>query len=87
MKRIEIYTTKNCSYCVRAKALLTEKNLDFNELDVMRDPVLMKEMVQRSKKRSVPQIFIGGVSIGGYDQLVDLNASGELQQHLKDTED
>lgn len=82
MKRIEIYTTGNCPYCIRAKALLKAKNLKFKELDVIREPELMIEMIERSKNRTVPQIFINDTSIGGFDELASLNKIGELDQYL-----
>ena len=82
MKQIEIYTTGNCPYCIRAKALLKAKNLKFKELDVIREPELMTEMIERSKNRTVPQVFINGTSIGGFDELASLNKTGELNQYL-----
>ena len=87
MKNIDIYTTNNCPYCVRAKDLFSSKKLAFNELDVTTDSDLMLEMIARSKRRSVPQIFIDGASIGGYDELASLNRTGELEQYLNNVQD
>lgn len=78
MPHIEVYSTPNCPYCVRAKALLQSKNLTFKEIDVGDDVESLRKMVQLSGLRSVPQIFINDRSIGGYDELAQLNADGDL---------
>ena len=78
MPNIEVYSTPNCPYCVRAKALLQSKNLSFKEIDVSDDVESLQKMVQMSGLRSVPQIFINEQSIGGYDELAQLNADGDL---------
>lgn len=82
MQNIEIYTINNCTYCTRAKSLLKEKKLEFNERNIMCKPEFMIEMVSRTNKRTMPQIFIGGVSIGGYDELEYLNNSGDLERYF-----
>jgi GrxC family glutaredoxin len=78
MKNIQIYSTQQCPYCVRAKALLQAKTLPYEEVDVTTDMVLLQEMMQRSGNRSVPQIFIDGESVGGFQELSQMNASGNL---------
>jgi glutaredoxin 3 len=78
MPNIRIYTTPICPYCARAKALLTEKGAAFEEVDVYMDAAARKEMMQRSSRRTVPQIFIGERHIGGCDDLVALDEAGEL---------
>lgn len=78
MPNIRIYTTPICPYCARAKALLTEKGAPFEEIDVYMDAAARKEMMQRSGRRTVPQIFFGERHIGGCDDLVALNEAGEL---------
>ena len=80
MAHIEIYTKDWCGYCHRAKALLSAKGLTFEEVDVTRGGECEQEMVRRAKRRSVPQIFIDGVHIGGSDDLAALQASGELDR-------
>ena len=80
MAHIEIYTKDWCGYCHRAKALLSAKGLTFEEVDVTRGGEREQEMVRRAKRRSVPQIFIDGVHIGGSDDLAALQASGELDR-------
>jgi Glutaredoxin, GrxC family len=82
MANVRIYTTPICPYCARAKALLTEKGVSFEEVDVYMDGRARKEMVERSGRRTVPQIFIGEHHVGGCDDLHALNASGELDPLL-----
>ena len=78
MARIEIYTTPWCGYCARAKALLERKGAAFEETDVMEDAVKRAEMRERSKRTTVPQIFINGQHIGGSDELAALEQAGRL---------
>ncbi len=78
MTYIEIYTKDWCGYSQRAKALLNANDLDFNEIDVTHDALAEREMIQRSGRTSVPQIFIDGIHVGGADELFALDASGEL---------
>ncbi|MCZ7664533.1 MAG: glutaredoxin 3 [Thermoleophilia bacterium] len=82
MTDIEIYTKEWCPYCAKAKALLRTKGLAYRELDVGGDLAREQEMIERSGMRTVPQVFINGESIGGYDALAGLNASGELDRRL-----
>ncbi len=82
MAKIEIYSKEWCPYCTKAKALLRSKQLEYEEIDVTVDAVLEQQMVERSRRRTVPQIFIDEQSIGGYDDLAQLNATGELDQLL-----
>ncbi|QQR69623.1 MAG: glutaredoxin 3 [Alphaproteobacteria bacterium] len=83
MPKIELYTGQSCPYCVRAKALLRAKGQEFQEVDIWADPTRMQEMIERSGgKRSVPQIFINGQHIGGYDDLHALDQAGGLDPLL-----
>lgn len=83
MKNVEIYTSPFCGYCHAAKRLLTSRGISFSEVDVARDPGKRQEMLSRAPgKHTVPQIFIGDVSVGGYDELVALERSGKLEQLL-----
>jgi len=79
---IVIYTKEWCPYCARAKALLESKGLAYREIDVSRDEVKQREMLERSHRRTVPQLFIDGESMGGYDDLAELNATEELDVRL-----
>ncbi|MEM8817585.1 MAG: glutaredoxin 3 [Pseudomonadota bacterium] len=77
-----MYATEYCSYCGAARMLLTKKGVAYDELLVSRDPALRDEMVTRSGRTSVPQIFIGDTHVGGFDDLYSLDASGELDKLL-----
>ncbi len=82
MAKIEIYTTPWCGYCARAKALLEKKGAAFEETDVMEDAGKRAEMRERSKRTTVPQIFINGTHIGGSDELAALESQGKLDPLL-----
>ena len=82
MAKIEIYTTPWCGYCARAKALLEKKGAAFEETDVMEDAVKRSEMRERSRRTTVPQIFINGQHVGGSDELAALEQAGKLDALL-----
>lgn len=82
MAKIEIYTTPFCGYCARAKGLLEEKGAAYDEMDVMMDDKKRTEMRERTKRTSVPQIFINGEHIGGSDELAALERAGKLDALL-----
>ncbi len=81
--RVEIYTKDYCPYCTRAKRLLSRKGIEFREYDVTHDVAGQKEMIERSGRRTVPQIFIDDVHVGGSDDLVDYDRSGALDRQLQ----
>ena len=83
MAAVTIYTTLVCPYCVRAKRLLDHKGVAYDEIDVTSDATRRQEMIQASGRRTVPQIFIGEQSIGGFDELYALEQSGELDGLLQ----
>ncbi len=83
MADIEVYSKEWCPYCHRAKALLESKGLAYKEIDVTSDSIREQEMIQRSGRWTVPQIFIDGESVGGSDDLALLNATGELDRWLR----
>ncbi|RBP04182.1 glutaredoxin 3 [Roseiarcus fermentans] len=79
MQPVVIYTKSTCPYCHAAKALLNKKGAAFDEIGVDGDRAAQAAMAEKAGGRStVPQIFIGGVAIGGCDDLYDLDAAGEL---------
>jgi glutaredoxin 3 len=78
MPKIEMYTSANCAYCVAAKNLLKSKGLDYAEIRIDTDPVRREEMLARAQRRTVPQIFVNDRLVGGYDELVVAERSGEL---------
>jgi glutaredoxin 3 len=83
MSSVLIYTSPWCPYCIRAKALLEEKQIPYDEIDVSGDPQLRQKMLEESGGWTVPQVFIGGKPIGGCDELYMLDRSGELQRLLE----
>ena len=81
MARAEIYTTAICPYCVAAKNFLKLKGCDYSEVRIDREPGKLEEMLERSAgRRSVPQVFINGAHVGGYDELVEADRSGKLHE-------
>jgi glutaredoxin 3 len=82
MSKVVMYTTAMCPYCVRAKMLLQNKGVTWDELRIDSDRSLLQEMVKRSNRRTVPQIFIGDHHVGGYDDLAELDAFGQLDPLL-----
>jgi GrxC family glutaredoxin len=82
MKKIEIYSKQWCPYCLKAKSLLKSKGLSYEDIDVTEDMAQKQEMIARSGRRTVPQIFIDGKAMGGYDDISQLNATGELDKML-----
>lgn len=83
MAKVELYTTTFCPFCVRAKSLLKSKGVEFTEIDVTDDAELRQKMVELSGgRRTVPEIFIDGKIVGGYDELRALNDAGQLDAML-----
>jgi glutaredoxin 3 len=83
MPKVEIYTQPFCGYCTRAKRILEDKGVQYEEFDVMIHPSRRREMVARADGRTTtPQVFIDGKGVGGCDDLTDLNRSGELDRLL-----
>jgi glutaredoxin 3 len=83
MAEVKIYTTRYCPYCHAATALLTDKQVPFEEIDVTGDTQARADLAQRTGRRTVPQVFIDGASIGGYDDLSALDRSGRLDELLQ----
>ena len=79
---VVMYGTLFCPYCMRARKLLKSKGIAYEELRVDSDKKLRKEMERRSRRDSVPQIFIGKTHVGGYDDLAALIRKGELDTLL-----
>ena len=84
MSKVEIYSSMWCPFCHRAKRLLQSKGVGFEEFDVDADPALRNEMTQRSGgRRTVPQIFIDDLHVGGSDELAALERDGRLNGMLR----
>jgi len=80
---VTVYVSDWCPYCQRAKHLLSQKQVVVNEINVEEDPKLREEMIARSNRRTVPQIFIGEIHVGGCDELYALDRSGELDRLIQ----
>lgn len=80
---IVVYTKDYCPYCVAAKNLFTQKGVAFTEIDVTQDTAQYEEMLKKSApRRTVPQIFINGQGIGGFDDTRKLDSEGKLEALL-----
>jgi len=85
MPQVTMYTTAVCPYCVRAKQLLHARGVaEIEELRIDTDSALLQQMLERSGRRTVPQIFIGSQHIGGFDDLAALDGKGGLLPLLQD---
>ena len=85
MPRIEIYTKSWCPFCARAKEDLQRLGLEYREIDVTTDALKELEMVRRSDRHTVPQIFIDAEHLGGSDDLRDAERTGRLRQLIEQT--
>jgi glutaredoxin 3 len=83
MQPVTIYTTPFCGFCHAAKRLLNKKGVDFDEIDVSRNPELRQELMQKAGRHTVPQIWIGEVHVGGFDDMHDLDMRGKLDPLLQ----
>jgi len=81
MKKVEIYSKASCPFCHRAKALLNERGVQYEEYRA-EDAEVKEEMIERAGRYTVPQIFIGGAHVGGCDDLYELEAKGQLDSLL-----
>lgn len=87
MPIVQMYATAVCPYCQRARRLLHRKGVEFEEIRVDHDRAEMKIMIERSRRHTVPQIFIGAVHVGGYDDMAALDAAGGLDPLLFDADE
>jgi glutaredoxin 3 len=86
MAEILVYLNRTCPYCTRAKALLDGRGLSYTVIDVTGSDALWREMEQRSRRHTIPQIFINNVHVGGFDDLSAADKSGKLDQLLTNQE-
>lgn len=84
MVDVHLYTTPTCYFCMQAKQLLDSKGVEYRELSIARDPSLRNEMMTLSGRHTVPQIWIGNDHVGGCDDLMALEHSGQLDVMLAD---
>jgi glutaredoxin 3 len=82
MARIQMYSTTWCGYCVRAKALLDAKGIEYEEINLDDEPRFRQKLMELTGGWTVPQIVLDGRPIGGYAELWQLDKSGALEQHL-----
>ncbi len=82
MAKVEMYTTAICPYCVRAKRMLDSKGVDYEEIRIDGDHEQMQVMMERSRRHTVPQIFIDDHHVGGFDDMAKLEAYGTLDDML-----
>ncbi len=81
---VEIYSKMTCGFCMRAKMLLNQKQVDYREIDISYDPALREEMIKRSNGGyTVPQIFINDQHVGGCDDLFALHSQNKLDELLQ----
>lgn len=83
MATVVIYTTSYCPFCTSAKQLLDNKKVNYTEISIDDDPVKREEMISKSGRRTVPQIFINGQPTGGCDDLYALEQQGQLDKLLQ----
>jgi glutaredoxin 3 len=83
--KVELYATGWCPYCTRARQLLASKGVEIEEIDIEAHPDRRAQMVARSGRTSVPQIFINQTHIGGCDDLIALEVAGGLDPLLQET--
>ena len=76
--KAQIYSKANCAFCVAAKNLLKSRGFDYEEFLIDRDPGKLEEMLARSQRRTVPQVFVNGEYIGGFEDLAEADRSGKL---------
>ena len=79
---ITLYTTAICPYCVAAKNFLKSKGRDWTEVRIDTDPAAREAMMAKTRRTSVPQIFIGDTHVGGYDDMMALHRAGKLEPLL-----
>jgi len=83
MKDVIVYSTNSCPYCRQAERFLNEKQVPFQTIDVTEDDAMRVKLVEMSGQRTVPQIFVGGASIGGYSDMIALHQKGALMPLLE----
>ena len=80
MTKITVYSTEPCSFCVRAKELLKLRKLEFEEINLAKDPAGRAQLVEETGMLSFPQIIVGEVILGGFQQLIEADRTGRLAE-------
>jgi glutaredoxin 3 len=82
MRSVTLYTTAACPFCVSAKTLLTRRNIEFEEINLARDPVGRSKLIEQTGMYTFPQIVVEGAIIGGFHELLAADRAGRLQELL-----
>ena len=85
VNRVTVYSTEPCGYCSQAKALLSKRGIEFEEINLAKDPAGRAELAEKTGMMSFPQIVIAGDVIGGFTELVRADRDGSLAQRLAAT--
>ena len=83
MAVVTVYTTDPCSFCARVKQLLDARGIEFEEINLAKDPDGRRELLERTGMMSFPQVIVGGTLVGGFQETVRADRSGQLQALLK----
>jgi glutaredoxin 3 len=83
MAAVTVYTTDPCSFCLRAKQLLDARGIEYDEVNLAKDPVGRTELLERTGMMSFPQVLIGGELVGGFQETLAADQSGRLAELLK----
>ena len=84
MNKVVMYCTSSCQYCHKAENLLKKKGASITKINIEGNKPKIKEMIKRTRRNTVPQIFIDGEHIGGFDELSELDRKGKLNRLLRD---
>lgn len=84
MKKVEFYSADWCPFCMRAKALLDSRGIEYEEINVDRIPGFREKLVEMTGRMTIPQIIIDGEPVGGYDDIAALDRAGELLPLVQD---
>jgi glutaredoxin 3 len=82
MSEVRVYTTHACGYCTRVKMLLKARDIDYREINVAGDPDAFVELAKSSGMLTLPQVFVGDVLVGGYNETAEADQSGRLRELL-----
>jgi glutaredoxin 3 len=83
MAAVTVYTTDPCSFCARVKQLLGARGIEYDEINLAKDPAGRTELLQRTGMMSFPQVIIGGELVGGFQETLAADQSGRLAEMLK----
>ncbi|MDD9951421.1 MAG: glutaredoxin [Zetaproteobacteria bacterium] len=84
MQKVEIYTSRYCGFCMRAKSFLSQQNIPHTEIDITSNPNLREQASKQYNWHTVPIIVIGGTLLGGHDDLLEAHASGQLDKLINE---